>query len=267
MDAIQPQDAIDLARYPIEDLESARAKALIADCQAGLKETGACVLDGFVPPDRVAGAVAEVEGNLGEAFYKTKQHNPYLIPDDPAFPADHPRNRRLTTNSATLGYDLIPRGCTLDGIYNWPPLRAFIARVLGYDALYPYTDPLSPLNILVYQPGTGTNWHFDNANFVVTLMLQQSEAGGLYQYAPFIRGDGHDNYDAIGRVLDGVPEGVLELKQDPGALVLFQGQYTLHRVTPVEGAADRLVAVFTYHPEPGMRLAEHTRKTFYGRAA
>ena len=49
--------------------------------------------------------------------------------------------------------------------------------------------------------------------------------------------------------------------------MLFQGRNTLHRVTPVEGSQSRLVAVFTYDPEPGKTLAEHTRRTFYGRAA
>ena len=97
-------------------------------------------------------------------------------------------------------------------------------------------------------------------------MLQQGESGGAYQYAPFIRSDTGE-FDKVDAVLNGHHEGVLELKQDPGALVLFQGRNTLHRVTPVGGAVPRLVAVFTYDPEPGKMLAEHTRRTFYGRAA
>ena len=178
----------------------------------------------------------------------------------------HPRNRRMMTDSATLACDLIPKDCRLDRIYRWPPLHGFIAKLLGFAELHPYADPLAALNILVYRPGSQTNWHFDNANFVVTLMLRQGTSGGAYQYAPFIRG-GADEFERVGTVLDGGEEGVLELKQDPGALVLFQGRNTLHRVTPVEGDVSRLVAVFTYDPEPGKILAEHTRRTFYGRAA
>ncbi|MCH7795534.1 MAG: hypothetical protein IH900_10415 [Proteobacteria bacterium] len=41
----------------------------------------------------------------------------------------------------------------------------------------------------------------------------------------------------------------------------------LHRVTPVEGAHPRLLAVLSYDPEPGKMLTEHTRKIFYGRVA
>ena len=40
-------DLIDLARYPIADLDSEAAQALVAECQAALKESGACSLPGF----------------------------------------------------------------------------------------------------------------------------------------------------------------------------------------------------------------------------
>ncbi|MGF1608219.1 MAG: hypothetical protein ACFCUQ_02405 [Kiloniellales bacterium] len=52
-----------------------------------------------------------------------------------------------------------------------------------------------------------------------------------------------------------------------GALVLFRGRHSLHRVTPVEGARPRLVAVLSYDSEPGVMLTEYNRKLFYGRAS
>lgn len=258
---------IDLARYPVSDLARPEARALLESCRADLSRTGACVLEGFVPAGTLETMTAEVGPHLGQAFYREKTHNPYLVADDPAYPPEHPRNRRLTTNSATLAQDLIPRGCALDRLYRSAPLRAFIARVLGFEALHPYADPLAGLNVLVYEPGSQTAWHFDNANFVVTLLLRPAESGGVYQYAPFIRGTGPDEFERVGAILGGNRGGVLELQQGPGALVLFQGRNTLHRVTSVGGAAPRLVGVFSYDPEPGRMLAEHTRRTFYGRAA
>ncbi len=71
----------------------------------------------------------------------------------------------------------------------------------------------------------------------------------------------------MARVLDGARAGVRALDMDPGALVLFRGRYALHRVTPVEGEAPRLLAVLSYDPEPGKMLTEHTRTLFYGRVA
>ena len=187
--------------------------------------------------------------------------------DQPDLPAGHPRNRKMETTSATLGYDGIPKDGLLDSIYRWPAVSRFVADVLGYETLHPNCDPLSPLNVLVYRPGTLTGWHFDNAKFVVTLMLRPAEAGGAYEYAPFIRSAEQENYATVGRVLDGDTAGVKVLQQGPGALVIFAGAMTLHRVTPVEGATTRLVGVFTYAPEAGNELDPHTRKTFYGKVA
>ena len=110
-------------------------------------------------------------------------------------------------------------------------------------------------------------WHFDNADFVTTLMLRPAEAGGLYEYAPGLRRPEDEAYDAVARVLDGAREAVRALDLEAGALVVFRGRYALHRVTPVEGAHSRLLAVLSYDPKPGKMLTEHTRKIFYGRVA
>ena len=47
------------------------------------------------PADPLVGKTVahyQVEGLLGQAYYCEKDHNPYLSPDDPGLPADHPRN-------------------------------------------------------------------------------------------------------------------------------------------------------------------------------
>ena len=123
------------------------------------------------------------------------------------------------------------------------------------------------MNVLTYAPGTETGWHFDNANFVVTLMLRPAEAGGRYDYLPGSRSEADDGFATVARVLDGDTKGVLSLEQRTGDLVIFQGKNTLHRVTPVTGATARVIAVLSYDPNPGKRLHEDTQRTFYGRAA
>lgn len=263
---------LDLERYAIDRPESEDCAALVERCRAALADDGACVLEGFVRAERLPGLVAELEPALDRAHFVPKSHNPYLVADDPDLPAEHPRNRKQRTSSATLACDLIPEGGALRALYDWPPFVAFVARVQGHPALYPYADPLSPLNVLVYRDGAETGWHFDIASFVVTLLLQAAEAGGGFDYAPFIRGAGgaggeedDERYDRVAEVLDGRSERVLELRQSPGALVLFRGSRTLHRVTPVAGPRPRLIGVFSYAPEPGRALDPHTRQTFYGR--
>ena len=263
----RPEDSIALARYPLDAPESAAYRELLREGRARLAEDGALALPGFVTAAAIAALVAEAEALLPQAYYCVQDHNPYLIANDPDRAPDHPRNRAQVSDKGCLADDLIPQGSALRALYDWPPLRAFIAALQGVPGLYPYADPLGSLNINVFAVGQQLGWHFDNADFVTTLMIRAAEAGGVYQYVPGLRGPGDDDFTALGRVLDGAGEPPRVLDMDAGALVLFRGRTALHRVTPVEAGPPRLLAVLSYDPEPGKMLTEHTRKIFYGRVA
>ncbi len=259
---------IDGARYPLDWPDSDAYRRLLQDCWLGLEARGAAVLEGFVPPAALVAMLEEVTPALPKAFYKEKSHSPYLIADDPTLPATHPRNRKQHTNSATLGYADLPEGSALDRLYGDPGFVAFLAEVLGYPALFPYADSLTPVNVLLYRPGQSLGWHFDVSTFVVTLVLSEAESGGVFEYVPFLRSDEAENYDRVGRVLDDQGGDLIrELKQGAGALVIFRGSRTLHRVSRVEGRWDRMMAVFSYSPQPGTRSDPHNLKTFYGRTS
>ncbi len=228
---------------------------------------GACVLEGFLTPAAAAQGLAEMLPLLDGAYYCAKDHNPYLAAADPAFPADHPRNSPQVTDVGCLADDQIPGDSVLRRLYLWDELRAFIAAIVGAERLHPYADPLGSLNLNVFRPGQQHGWHFDNANYAFTLMLQSAESGGVYEYVPAIRSAERENYAAVARVLEGDRSGVRALAMGPGALVLFRGRTALHRVTPVEGQRPRLVAVLSYDTRPGVTLSEHNRMLFYGRVA
>lgn len=53
----------------------------------------------------------------------------------------------------------------------------------------------------------------------------------------------------------------------PGTLNVFRGKHTAHRVTPVEGSRERMVAVFSYYEQPGVLFSAEERTGFYGRAS
>ncbi len=263
----QPERAVDLVRYPILDLEQPAARALLESCRAELAESGALVLEGFLFPQAARQAIAELDGLLDNAFYCEKQHNPYLDPQDTALPADHPRNRLQVSDVGALADDQIPRGSILQSLYHWDRVQAFVAILLGVPRLYPYADPLGSLNLSIYQPGQQIGWHYDNADWAVTLMLQPAEAAGAYEYGPRVRDGARENYDRVAKILDGDRDGVRRLSQDVGALVLFRGRHSIHRVTPVEGGRPRLIAILSYDTEPGVMLTEHYRRLFFGRVA
>lgn len=261
-----PTDLVDLRRYPIEDLGSQSAQTLVADCQTRLRDSGAFALPGFVKPEAAAALAAEVQPLIASAFRQKQQHNVYFKRDDPAFPEDHPSRRRLRTSQAAIAYDLISPKTGIHRIYNWPPLRAFIAAVLGQDALYLHADPLAALNVMVLEDGDELGWHYDRADYVTTILLQRPEAGGNFEFVPYLRRPDDENYQGLGQLLEGTHPGIVSRPGQAGTLTLFSGHYSIHRVSPAHGPTPRIVAVLSYENEPGVVFSASARTRFYGRA-
>lgn len=53
---------IDRARYPIDRLEDAAGRRLIAGAQTQLRENGVCILPGFIRPEAQRAMAAEANG-------------------------------------------------------------------------------------------------------------------------------------------------------------------------------------------------------------
>lgn len=259
-------NSVDLNSYPLDNLSSSQGERLLEECDENLKKYGAVVLEGFLNKDAVDEIVEGLIGEIKNSYFCKTQHNVYLVEDDESLPEDHPRNRKFTSTKGLLAYDQIPNESLLLELYEWPPLREFIARLMNVDALYPYEDPLSPVNINVNMDSQELNWHYDNSDFSITLMLQPAKEGGVYEYVPFIRTEENQNYDKLENIISGKEKGVNKLSQGAGALVIFKGKYTIHRVTPTLGDP-RLVAVMSFSPEPGKTITTRTRQIFYGREA
>ena len=259
-------DLIDLARYPIEDLSIEAARALIADCQAQLKQSGACSLPGFVKLEAVKVMVTEIEPLRTQAFHNTQQHNVYFKADNLTLPEDHPARRKIRTSQKTIAYDLLPKTAGIRQIYTWAPVREFIAAVLGKEQLYLQADPLAALNIMIAEAGDELGWHYDRADFVTTLLLQCPKAGGAFEFVPHLRSPDDENYAGLAQLLEGTHPRIVSRAGQPGTLTLFVGHYSPHRVAPVQGQTPRIIAVLSYESEPGVVFSEAARTRFYGRA-
>ena len=258
---------VDLAAYPIDRLDRPDGREALAEWRRGIRENGVLVLPHFLTATAVGSILREAEAMAGACYYCAHSHNPYLAANDDSLPADHPRNILNVSDVGCLADDMIPASSLLRQVYNAAGVRGAIAAILGFETLYPYDDPLGSLNINLQNPGQQLNWHYDNADFVTTVLLQESEGGGSFEYCPDLRRPTDENYDGVGRVLDGDRSAVRTLDIAPGALVLFRGRYSLHRVTPVEGTRPRVIAILSYDTKPGVVLTEFTRKLFYGRVA
>ena len=260
---------IERTDHPIED------EAYVKSCRHRLDDHGALVLDGFFNAKQIAAISAEVGPKSNEAFYAASTHNVYLTPPNPDLPADHPFNRQVRSSKGLIADDQIPADSALRELYYDEAFQKFLCGVLHIDAVYPYADDVSSINVHFADEGRELGWHFDNSSFAVTILLQASEGGGEFQYVPAVRGghkqDGHEQnsdyeseYERVAAVLDG-DKAARTLEFAPGALVLFRGRNALHRVTPTQGSTTRLLVVLAYNDAPGIGLSESALETFYGR--
>jgi hypothetical protein len=146
-------------------------------------------------------------------------------------------------------------------------MMRFIEAVLDRGTLYRYADPMGALNVAVMNAGDELQWHFDQTDFVVSLALRSAQAGGDFEVAPLIRSADSENYDAVDQVFNGSRKGVTCLPMCPGTLLIFEGRYSLHRVTPIEGDVARYVALLAYDTKPGTISSEILRLGRYGRTS
>ncbi|MCV2869860.1 2OG-Fe(II) oxygenase [Defluviimonas sp. WL0002] len=260
------QSIVDLHRYPLDHQESPEWLALVDRAKADLAREGMFNLDGFVRPDMLRDAVAELSPKFAaEAFTHKRRHNIYFRKTIEGLAPDHPALREVETINRTLCADQV--GGAIKALYEWPAFAAFLAATMDKPALYPMVDPLAAHNVMCYQAGEGLNWHFDRSEFTVTLLLQAPDAGGDFEYRSDLRTDDDPNYDGVARLLNGADPELRRLSLSAGTLNVFRGKNTAHRVTPVQGGKDRIIAVLTYYERPGARFTAEEQIGFYGRAA
>ena len=196
---IRPQaprydDVIDHERYPIHDPASAKYQALVQACRDQLRDRGVAQLDGFLIPAAVSDMVALASRLAAQAWASDQTHTVYFEPADDSAGPDHPRALLQHSAKKAIAYDQIPVGAPIRRLYESDDLTAFIAAVLGKPVLYRSADPLDALEIAIFDDGDELGWHFDNSEFSVTVMYQQSEAGGHFDYCPALRTEHDDNY-------------------------------------------------------------------------
>lgn len=262
--AIGAAHMVDLARYPIAGPDSSAGAAFRQACRERFLDDGLCMLPGFILPAALEALVREAEGFAGDAWFCRNTHNVYLTGHDPGTSAGDVAGRQERTFVGSVPYDRIGEDSPLRRLYLWDPLKDFVGAVLGKERLHRFADPLGACSVNVFVDGGEHGWHFDESEFTITLMLQPPESGGNFEYVPGIRGR-EDEQAIVGAVLDGDRRSVIELPFTAGALLIFGGRQTLHRVARVHGARPRLVPVFCYAERPGLENSETVRKLFWGR--
>ena len=253
-------EIVDLEKNPLD------SSSFRSQCKTILDDTGALVLEGFIKASAINSVKQDGLDNQHLAYYTSNSHNIYLTPTDSDFSEDHPRNRQISSSKGCITTNQIPDSSALHALYNATEFKDFLCAVLGEDALHEYADPLSGINLHYASEGQELGWHYDNSSFAITLLVEKPVGGGVFEYVRDVRNAdaGEMNYQQSADVLDAnvTPD---TLSMQPGALVLFRGRNSMHRVTPTKGATTRMLVVLAYNTEPGISLSESARMTFFGR--
>ncbi|MEU4260981.1 HalD/BesD family halogenase [Streptomyces argenteolus] len=264
LQAITLDQVVDTDRYPLSDPGSAEAQGVVARARHELATVGCTVLPDFVRPSLQEMLRQQCAALAPHAYYDVETVNVYNIAVDAALPEDHPGRRTLQRGNAFVARDRIPDGALITRLYGHTPFRRFVADCFGLPDLHELADPLSGLVLNVVRPGMEHPWHFDTNEYTVSMLTQQAEAGGDFEYCPNIRSAEDERFDAVRDVLDGSARGD-RLPLRPGDLQLFKGRYSLHRVSPVRGDVARHSAIFAYSERPGVIGSVARTRQLFGR--
>jgi hypothetical protein len=265
---MRPADLIDVEAYPLDQPSSSGYEALVARCRAGLEDEGMYDLAEFLTPSALERMMREVRPVIDhESFEHRRLHNIWFLPPAKVtgVPADHPALTESETANRTVCADQLT-GSAVVSVYEWPALRHFVAATIGVDGLHLMEDPLARVNVMSYRDGEALNWHFDRAEFTVTLMLQEPEAGGEFEFRSGLHFSTGTDLDAVGALVTGADPQVRRRRITAGTLNVFLGRGTAHRVAPARGDIDRVIAVFSYYERPRVVFSPAERMGFYGRA-
>ena len=257
---------VDIDRYPIHEPDSQACRDLIAYCRAELDDDGCCSVEQFFRTDMIAQAARMAIDLEPRVHRPTEDSTPYGGKIDDTLSADHPRRIQYRRGGGFICADLLDPDSGLWTFFNDARINRFMELAFDTGSLYQYADPLASMAINSMWAGDEFPWHFDTNEMTVSIMLQSPETGGVFEYVPNIRNPANECYERVRAVFDGDRSGVRQLVLQPGDMQLFQGRYTLHRVTQVGGTRVRHVALPSWSTSPGqVGVVERMIKS-YGRA-
>jgi len=260
------EDLVDLDRHPIHDPGSGGYAHSLEAARAGLRSTGCAVVSGLVRPEAVARMSREVVAMRPTTHYSTIAINPYFSEPDPDLPVDHPVNFLIERSSGFIPRDSFRPDSEIAVLWQSPELRRFLADALEMAEIHPYADPLAGLTINVLDPGQQFSWHYDTNDIAVTVLLDEAESGGIFEYVPDIRTGSDENYEGVALAQRDEHPDVISLELRPGDMQVFRGRNSIHRVTRIAGAASRHAAIFAYTAQADVIGRLERTKQLFGRA-
>ena len=235
-------------------------------CKDDLDQFSCSTIPNFILPKSIETMNFELEKKIDKVFMSKKSINPYLnSKDDLSLTKTHPKRTFLERDNGYLNSDLFDKKSEMKFLYEQEELLKFVSACLGISPIYRWADPLACHAYNVMRPEGILPWHFDSCEFTLSIMIQKPDEGGIFEYCPFIREPGNENFDEVKKVLDGDRTKVRQLKLEPGDLQIFKGRFTMHRVTKVKGKKPRYLCIPAFVLDPWrVNTPEHS-EAIYGK--
>ena len=252
---------VNFSAHPINS-----SKQYLLNYKEQLLKNSVLKLENFLLPESLFNLQKEAQMLRSKAYYCSQNHTVLLNKKNEELDASDPCNIEVVSDKGCVPHDLIPKDSHLNCFYNSSEFKEFLEIILGVKKIYPYKDKLSSINYNYYEENQQLGWHFDNASFAITLMIQAPESGGVFQYIN--KGRDYKNNSIDKNLISSVLNNnypVNELSVQEGTLILFYGRNYLHRVTPVLSEKCRILVTLNYNLEEGVELAKNARLTFFGR--
>ncbi len=263
-DTSDARNLVDLNRYPLFDAD-ARGR-IVAAARRSLAAEGSAVLPGFVRAGGVAAIRREALALAPAAHRRESMLGAYPDAAPDTSDSTHPVRRRSAYRMNVVATDQIAPDGPVLALYEWRPLVELVADVLELPELHVVADPMMRCNFTYLGEGDEHGWHFDGNDFVVSLMVQQADSGGDFEFAPNVRSADRPNFDGVRDVMDEKPGTTRLIRAAPGTLAIFRGRRSLHRVTRVRGRTLRIIALLSYHETPGLVNGPEAQRRVFDRA-
>jgi len=246
------EQLVDTACYPIHEPESPRYETLITQGRLRLKNDAVFSLPGFIRTEILDAMQCEARALIPAGYHKVRERE--------AIGRNVPYPTRVSSNC--IGLDQMFIASRMRSLFFSDALTSFIGALLNRHPYYRTEDPMASCMITALGVDDELGWHFDSNDGVVTLMLEHSDEGGLFEFVANARDLGDVEFE---KILTNTSTAISRLKHEAGALTLFNGHRALHRVSPVASGPARLTLIFSYDSEPGQIFSESVRRGFFGR--
>jgi len=254
-----PWDLVNMANYPIDNLDTQRGRTVVDNARRSLDEAALCLLPGFLSSQAIAALCAEAEQLIPSAIPYQRDRTAYGWMDNRGFPPEHPRSAMFASRNQTVTLNQMAPDSLFRQLFFFDALTEFVRQALGFDTLYCSACPYLAIELKVMDAEDVLSWHFDTNDGVVSLLLQGADEGGNFQYAPYIRSEEDERYEDIAAVFEERSNLVKQPPMQAGSLVLFKGRRSLHRVSPVgKTRQPRLILLLSYDREPDMVFPQAT---------